>query len=94
MFFSVAIGANEDALLDFFSNPFPAAGQTVLRNTEVFATIDMMEIKCLTAPIIATSGTFTAFIFDCLHSHQFTTLRYSSLQIFSAVSVFSGFWHT
>lgn len=94
MLFSVAIRTYEDALFQFFLNSLPTSGEYVLRNTEIFPSIGMMEFESIRASAIATSGAFSALVFNCPLPHYPSTFGNSFLQILGTVSIGSCVWHT
>lgn len=99
MLFPMTIGAYQNALLDFVSDPFPTSSKTLFGNTKIFAPIDMMKLESITTSIIPASGASPALIFNRPHTRRFSTFCNRLLYILGAVSilsrVFSLFlWHT
>ncbi len=94
MLLSVAIRAHQDALFNLFLDSGPTSRQTILRNTDIFPSIGMMEFERAQTAIITAAGTFSALVSDCTQPHRLTALRDGTLQILWTVSIGSLVWHT
>lgn len=94
MFFSVAIRAYQDALLQLFLDPVPTSCQAILRKTKILPSIHMMEFESIETAVITAARTFSALVLDSSQSHRLTTLRDCALQILGTVSIGSCVWHT
>ncbi|MFZ2187214.1 MAG: hypothetical protein WAV46_01115 [Candidatus Moraniibacteriota bacterium] len=90
----MAIRAYQDAFVYFSLNPFPTSGEPILRNPEIFPAICVMKFERILTLLIATNGTFSAFVLDSFFANSLTPLRNSAFQVLSTISIGSFVWHT
>ena len=66
----MTVGAQHDALIDFFFHPLPTPRITFVGNTEVFLRrVEVVKLQSLDAAIIATYLATTTFVVDRRQTH-------------------------
>ncbi len=93
MFFSVTIRTYQNTLIYFLLNPFPASGESILRDPEILSAESVMEFECILTLLVTTQRTFSAFIHNRFLTNSLSAFRNSAFYVLSAISIGSFFWH-
>jgi hypothetical protein len=88
MDFSMAIGANQYALIQLLPYATPRTRQSSLGQTEILlCLIQMMKFQSCDLALVATNSTLTSLVLDCLLTKKFPSFFNSVDQIHSSVSI-------